>query len=124
MTRASGSTATIADLQRLVQAFCEARDWDQFHSPKELAIGAVTEAAELLDLFRFLDLEQQAELLADPGKREQVEHELADVLFFLLRFAQRFDVDLAAALERKIAVNDERYPVERSRGRNAKAGDL
>ena len=115
---------SVTELQRLVQSFCEARDWDQFHSPKELAIGAVTEAAELLDLFRFLDEEQQMAVLADAEQRERVEHELADVFFFLLRFAQRFGVDLAAALERKIAVNDERYPVELSRGRNAKARDL
>lgn len=124
MTRGRWDLSNIADLQRAVQSFCEARDWDQFHSPKELAIGAVTEAAELLDIFRFLDLEQQLAALDDEEQRERVEHELADVLFFVLRFAQRFEVDLAAALERKIALNDDRYPVELSRGRNVKARDL
>jgi NTP pyrophosphatase (non-canonical NTP hydrolase) len=112
------------DLAARVRAFCEARDWDQFHTPKELAIGAVTEAAELLDLFRFLDDDQQRALLADAAQRERVEHELADVLFFLLRFAQLHDVDLAGALERKMALNEQRYPVDLSRGRNAKSQDL
>jgi NTP pyrophosphatase (non-canonical NTP hydrolase) len=115
---------SLDDLQRKVRNFCEARDWDQFHSPKELAIGVVTEGAELLDLFRFLDQDQQAEALADPQKREMIENELADVLFFILRFAQRFDVDLAEALETKIALNEAKYPIETSRGRNLKSRDL
>jgi len=114
----------LVDLECRVRDFCEARDWDQFHSPKELAIGIVTEGAELLDLFRFLDQVQQADVLADPDKRQRVENELADVLFFLLRFAQRFDVSLADALEAKIALNEEKYPVDSSRGRNLKSRDL
>ena len=87
----------LTNLQAAVQRFCEERDWDQFHGAKDVAIGVVTEAAELLDHFRFLDDAQVAALLADVTKREAVEDELADVLFFLLRFAQRFDVGLAAA---------------------------
>ena len=71
-----------------------------------------------------LDTDQQIEVLSDSKKRERVENELADVLFFILRFAQRFDVDLATALERKIKINDEKYPVGLSKGRNLKARDL
>ena len=115
---------TLLTLEDTVRRFCEARDWDQFHSPKELAIGVVTEGAELLDLFRFLELDQQLEVLGDSEKRERVENELADVLFFTLRFAQRFDVDLAAALKRKIDINESKYPVDLSKGRNLKARDL
>jgi NTP pyrophosphatase (non-canonical NTP hydrolase) len=115
---------TLADLQDVVRRFCQARDWDQFHTPKEIAIGVVTEGAELLDLFRFLDTDQQIEVLNETEKRERVENELADVLFFILRFAQRFEVDLAKALDRKITINDEKYPVGLSKGRNLKARDL
>ena len=115
---------TVSGLQGLVQGFCEARDWDQYHGAKDLAIGVATEAGELLAHFRFLSEEQVAALLADAAGREAVEEELADVLFFLLRFAQRFDVDLAAALERKLTKNGERYPVDKARGRNAKYTEL
>jgi NTP pyrophosphatase (non-canonical NTP hydrolase) len=110
----------LTELQAVVRRFCEERDWDQFHGAKDLAIGVSTEAAELLEHFRFLDDAQVAALLADAIKRGAVEDELADVLFFLLRFAQRFDVDLAAALERKMKKNAEKYPVAKSKGRNAK----
>ena len=116
--------ADLATLEDMIRRFCEQRDWDQFHRPKELAIGVVTEGAELLDHFRFLDPDQQLEVLADPEKREQVENELADVLFFTLRFAQRFNVDLATALKRKIEINEAKYPVDISKGRNLKAQDL
>lgn len=115
---------TVLRLQRTVQAFCEARDWDRFHTPKDLAIGIATEAAELLELFRFLDELESLALLDDPAKRRSIEDELADVLFFVLRFAQRFDVDLPAALESKLARNAERYPVEKARGSNKKATEL
>lgn len=115
---------TLSTLKDTIRRFCEARDWDQFHSPKELSIGVVTEGAELLDHFRFLDVDQQLEVLDDPEKREQVENELADVLFFTLRFAQRFGVDLATALDRKIEINEAKYPVHLSKGRNLKARDL
>jgi len=114
------SPPTLGELQAAVQRFCEERDWDQFHGAKDLAIGVTTEAAELLDLFRFLDEAQVAALLAEARSREAIEDELADVLFFLLRFAQRFDVDLASALERKMKKNAEKYPVAKAKGRNAK----
>lgn len=111
---------SIAELQERVRAFCEVRDWDQFHDPKELAIGLVTEAAELLDLFRFKRPEEMRALLADPVRREAVEDELADALFFILRFAQMNAVDLGAAVRRKLQKNEAKYPVELSRGSNRK----
>ena len=110
----------LKDLTALVQAFCAERDWDRFHGPKDLAIGAVTEAAELLEIFRFQSDEECAAMLKDPEKREAIGDELADVLFFALRFAARFDFDLAQALARKIEKNARKYPVEKARGRNVK----
>lgn len=107
-------------LQEKVQAFCEERDWDQFHGAKDLAIGAVTEASELLEIFRFQNDEQCAQILRDPAAREAIGDELADVLFFLLRFAARFDFDLPTALHRKIEKNANKYPADKSRGRNLK----
>jgi NTP pyrophosphatase (non-canonical NTP hydrolase) len=103
-----------------VQSFCTARDWDQYHSPDQLAIGLATESAELLALFRFKTPEQIRDLMASPSGRTKVSDELADVYFFLLRFAQMNQLDLSQALEIKLAKNEVKYPVELSRGRNLK----
>ena len=113
---------SVKTLMDAVRAFCEARDWDQFHTPKELAIGISTEANELLEIFRFMTDEQQAKLLADEQTRGHIEDELADTAFFVLRFAQMNGIDLSRALERKIAKNAKKYPVETSRGDNRKHG--
>jgi len=116
--------ASVAELKRKVQSFCEARDWDQFHNPKDLAIGIVTEASELLEEFRFRS-ESEGESLMDAAESHQrIEGELADVLFFLLRFAQMFDIDLPSVLKRKLEENERRYPVEKARGKNLKYTDL
>lgn len=118
------ASTTLAALKDVVRAFCEARDWDRFHGPCDLAIGVVTEAAELLDRFRFKDDAECAAMLADPAGRAGVEHELADTLFFLVRFAQRNGIDLSSALDRKLALNAERYPVAKARGSNRKYTEL
>jgi NTP pyrophosphatase (non-canonical NTP hydrolase) len=115
---------SIRELKEKVREFCEARDWDQFHGPKDLAIGVITEASELLEHFRFLSEEESMELLKNPQQREEIEDELADVLFFLLRFCQRFDVDLDRALIRKMEKGEKKYPVEKARGSNRKYTEL
>jgi NTP pyrophosphatase (non-canonical NTP hydrolase) len=108
------------ELNAEVREFCERRDWKQYHTPKDLAIGLVTESSELLELFRFKDLTEQSDLLADSETREDVEAELADILFFLLRYADLYDIDLDAALERKLETNRARYPTNEYRGSNRK----
>ena len=117
-------STTLEDLSLTVKRFCEERDWDQFHGPKDLAIGIITEAAELLERFRFLSDEDCTQSFDDPSTRELIESEAADVLFFLLRFSDRFNIDLVAAFERKMIKNTEHYPVAKSRGSNRKYSDL
>lgn len=112
--------ATVSQLKERVQAFCEARDWDPFHGAKDLAIGISTEAAELLEHFRFQSQDEVDRILRDPDRREEIGAELADVLIFLLRFAQRFDFDLATVVADKLEANERRYPVATSRGSNRK----
>lgn len=115
------------DLKKLiekVQSFCEDREWDQFHSPKELAIGLSTESNELLDIFRFKTEEQMKEMMQKESKREQISEELADVFFFLLRFSQMYDFDLVECLEDKIQKNKEKYPLKKTRGKNDKYNEL
>ncbi len=120
----SDEGTSLRDVKERVRMFCEERDWDVFHGPKDLAIGIVTEAAELLDHFRFLGDEECAQLVSDTDKRSAVEEELADVLFFVLRFSQRFGMALSSALDRKLAKNATRYPVDKARGRNLKYTEL
>lgn len=111
---------TIEELKGKVARFCEDRDWNQFHNPKDLAIGISTEANELLDIFRFQTKKQMKELLEQPESREHIEEEIADTLFFLLRFAQMNQIDLHLALEDKMKKNGKRYSIEESRGKNQK----
>lgn len=111
---------TINDAMELVKEFCEERDWDQFHNPKDLAIGMATESAELLELFRFRTNEQCMEMMSDPSRSEDIKDELADVFYFVLRFAQMNGIDLYEALSQKIDKNRKRYPIDRSKGSNRK----
>lgn len=106
------------ELIESIKEFCEKRDWDQYHNPKDLAIGISTEAAELLDLFRFKNGDEIQQTITN--KREHIEDELADVLFFVLRFAQMNDIDLKKALEHKMAKNAAKYPVDKVKGNNKK----
>jgi NTP pyrophosphatase (non-canonical NTP hydrolase) len=111
------------DLEELnsdIREFCEARDWTQFHTPKDLAIGLSTESNELLELFRFKDQEDQNELLNNQETRGEIEDELADILFFTLRFADLNDIDLESALTTKIEKNRMRYPKDEYQSSNEK----
>jgi NTP pyrophosphatase (non-canonical NTP hydrolase) len=115
---------TVHELKEKVRKFCEDRDWDQFHPAKDLAIGISTEASELLAHFRFKSEEEQNNLLSNPRGREDIEDEIADVLYFLLRFAQKYDIDLSNALNRKIEKNVLKYPIEKSRGSSKKYNEI
>lgn len=110
--------------QAEIKDFCDKRDWDQFHTPKDLAIGLVTEASELLELFRFSNDKQTATRMSDDAFRESVQDELADVLFFLLRFSQMNNFDLPTAFNSKMQKNREKYPVDQARGKNVKYTEL
>lgn len=115
---------TIGEMQNEIKAFCEERDWDQFHNPKDLAIGISTEANELLDIFRFHSDAETEKIFADPKKHEHIEEEIADTLFFVLRFAQMNNIDLPKALNDKLKKNAEKYPVEKSKGKNLKYTEI
>jgi NTP pyrophosphatase (non-canonical NTP hydrolase) len=111
---------TIQELKDYIQSFCADRDWDQFHSPKELAIGISTEAGELLDHFRFKTRDQMSAMMEDASRKEEISDELADVFFFVLRFAQKNDIDLSQAFFNKMEKNAKKYSVEEFKGSNKK----
>jgi len=110
---------SIEELTQIIKDFCEARDWDQYHNPKDLAIGLSTESNELLDLFRFKSEEQMKQIM-NSNKKEKVEEEIADIFFFVLRFAQMNNIQLDEALLNKLEKNNKKYPVELVKGRNEK----
>ena len=117
------SDTSVHELKEKVRKFCEDRDWDQYHNAKDLAIGVITEASELLEHFRFKSGKEVEEMLNSP-KREEIAEEMADVLYFLLRLAQRYDIDLVTELNKKMEKNEKRYPVEKARGKNKKYTEL
>lgn len=108
-------------LRERVHAFALARDWEQFHSPKNLAMALIVEAAELVEHFQWLTESQS--LALDANKREQVALEMADIFIYLVRLADRLDIDLMDAAARKIALNEQRYPADKVRGSARKADE-
>ena len=117
-------TATIADLKSRVLAFARERDWEQFHAPKNLSMALAAEAGELMEHFLWATPEQSTAVAKDPAKRSKIEDELADVVIYALEFANIAGMDVAAAIERKMAENAKKYPVEKSRGRSDKYTEL
>ena len=106
--------------ERLLR-FAQERDWEQFQSPKNLAMALAGEAGELLEHFQWLT-EAQSYALA-PDKKQAVAHELADILNYLVRIAERLDIDLLAAADEKIAINEQRYPADKVRGDARRASE-
>lgn len=102
-------------LRDALRDFAAARDWMPFHTPKNLAMALAGEAGEVIEHFQWLTPEQSAALSAQT--REAVALELADVLLYLVRLADVLDIDLAQAAQRKLAINEQRYPIEAARGR-------
>jgi dCTP diphosphatase len=108
----------LTELRDDLRRFAAEREWDRFHTPKNLAMALSGEAGELIEHFQWLTAEESASLPAPV--RAEVALEMADVLLYLVRFADILDIDLAEAARRKIAINAQRYPVERARGRAEK----
>lgn len=109
--------STIADLKTLLKTFVTERDWDQFHSPKNLSMSLAIEVAELMEHFQWITVEASREIVHDPAHRENISDELADCLSYILALANTANIDLAAALESKMKKNEQKYPAAASRGR-------
>jgi len=118
----SDDTTTLATLRDAVRAFNEARDWGRYHNPRNLAMALSVEANELLALYLWASDEGPQPPVA--ARAPMVAEEAADVLICLLNLCDRQGIDLAAAVEAKLVKNGQRYPVETSRGRLEKAGEL
>ncbi|HWI15147.1 MAG TPA: nucleotide pyrophosphohydrolase [Burkholderiales bacterium] len=113
---------SLESLRERIVRFADERDWDQFHNPKNVVMALAVEAAELLEHFQWRTPEESASL--NPEEKEAVALEAADVLLYLLRLCDKLGIDLAAAAHRKIAINEQKYPAHKSRGRSTKYDKL
>jgi dCTP diphosphatase len=109
-------------IRQRIRGFRDARDWRQFHSPKNLACSIAIEAAELLEHFQWGTLEESATIAEE--KREEISEEIADVAIYLIELADNLEIDLVEAIHRKIDRNEGKYPVEKSRGTAKKYTEL
>ena len=114
----TAGTHALDALQHRLREFARERDWDQFHSPKNLAMALIAESAELVEHFQWLTEEQSTQLPAE--KLREIEQELADVFLYLLRLADKLNVDLLAAAAHKIDLNAHKYPADKVRGSSKK----
>ncbi len=124
MTKPDGPPGTnpLLPLVEALRSFAKARDWEQFHTPKNLACALTVEASELLEHFQWLT-EAQSQTLA-PDKKDQVAAEAADVFLYLLQLCDRLGIDLVAAAKQKMLANAEKYPVASARGNAKKYSEL
>jgi NTP pyrophosphatase (non-canonical NTP hydrolase) len=107
-------TENLSTLKTRIRQFAEERDWDQFHSPKNLSMALIAEAAELVEHFQWLTEKESSTL--PPEKLQEVEAELADIFIYLLRIADKLGVDLMQAADTKISLNEQKYPADKVRG--------
>lgn len=105
---------SLLDIRARLRAFADERDWDQFHTPKNLAMALSVEVAELVEHYQWLPTGADCEL--DEAKRTGIRHELADVLMYLVRLADKSGVDLHAAVLDKMELNAQKYPAQQVRG--------
>ena len=101
------------ELKILIKEFIQARDWEQYHAPKNLAMALSAETAEILEIFQWKAADQEL----SPAEQEHLRHEIGDVLVYLLELADKFEIEIVEAAKEKMVLNDEKYPAEKVRGR-------
>ncbi len=106
----------LSEIRKRLAQFAKARNWDQFHSPKNLSMALAAEAAELLEIFQWLTDEQSQKIVNDEREMAQIREEIADVFIYLVRLSDKLGVDIEKAVEEKIKLNEKKYPVELAKG--------
>lgn len=124
MAALTDSATTIAELKARLLAFVHERDWEQFHTPKNLSMALAAETGELMEHFLWTTAEQSYAVAREPAKRSKIADELADVVIYAIEFANITGLDISAAIEAKMAANAQKYPVEKARGRAEKYTEL
>ncbi len=121
---AMDSKTTVDELREMAIRFRDERNWEQFHTAKDLVLGLGIEVAELQELLLWKSTDEVAELARSESGRARIREEIADVFIYLMYLSRHFDVDLSDAVRSKIAQNGEKYPVDRSYGSHKKYTDL
>ena len=111
------TTTTVAELREVVRKFVDQRNWRQFHAPKNISMAMAIEAAELMEHFQWMNVEESRQVATQKNELAAVGEELADVLCYALAMANELDIDLATALLAKMQKNEQKYPAERFHGR-------
>ncbi len=114
--------ASLTELQLMIREFCDDRDWDQFHNPKDLSISLALEAAEVMEHFQWKNADEMAKHSVD--KKGEVGEELADVFYWVLLLANKLDVDLVDAFTKKMTKNEAKYPIKKAKGSHKKYTEL
>lgn len=114
----------LSKLKELVNNFAKERDWDQFHSVKNLSMALSVESSELLEIFQWMSEADSNNLSSDPVKMQKVEEEVADIFVYLLRIASKTNINLEEAVIRKMEKNAKKYPVELARGNSKKYNEF
>jgi NTP pyrophosphatase (non-canonical NTP hydrolase) len=114
----------VGGMLKVQRAFVEERKWKKFHTPKNLSMALAGEAAELMEIFQWLSQAESRSVMKSPAKAKAVAHELADVLYYLLRLADLLDVNLEEAFQEKMRHNQAKYPVRLARGNAKKCNEL
>lgn len=110
----------LPDIQQRLRKFADDRNWDQFHSPKNLSMALAAEAAELLEIFQWLTEEQSIDIINSEKDIAQVKEEIADVLIYLVRLADKLNIDIEKEVLAKIALNEKKYPIDLSKNNAVK----
>ena len=124
MSALTDDATTVTDLKARVLTFVREREWEQFHSPKNLSMALAAETGELMEHFLWATAEQSRAIASEPARRTKIADELADVVIYALEFANMTGLDVSAAIEAKMAANAKKYPVEKARGRSEKYTEL
>ena len=110
----------IKKVQLRLRKFAEQRDWDQFHSPKNLSMALVGEAAELLEIFQWITEEQSKKIAKSKEDKKLIEEEIADIFIYLVKLADKLDIDIENSVKEKIRLNEKKYPIEKAKGKHTK----
>jgi NTP pyrophosphatase (non-canonical NTP hydrolase) len=114
----------LGSIKKFQRKFAKARDWDQFHTPKNLSIALTVEAAELMEHFQWLTADEAKRIARNPAKAKAISEELADILYYLVRLSDVLGVDLEQAFWLKMRENEAKYPVKLARGNARKYTEL
>ena len=112
----SDEQTTIAELRSLIDSFVDERDWQQFHSPKNLSMSISIESSELMELFQWLSLEEAKEVMKEGETRENAIDEIADIIIYAIAFCNRNNIDISSAIKQKMEKNIKKYPADKFKG--------